>query len=330
MPKRTERAADSPVLVTGGAGYIGAHVVRHLLARGARVRVLDSFVYGRGGLTALEGNLMLEVVHGDIRDARAMYQAVQGVRAVVALAALAGDQLCKADPKEAYCVNFEATGILAETARASGVHRVIYASSCNVYGCSGSLPVDESTVPKPVSIYAQTCRLSEELLLTYPSIGPIVLRLPSGFGVSPRMRFDLLLNAMTAQAVTEGKISVSHGYQWQPFVHVQDAARAFVSAVEAPGNLVHGQRFNVGASFLNSTIADLALLVARCVPRSLITTSRQEGATWSCRAKFDRVRDVLSFEPHWTLGEGIGEVADALNNGANGDYRHGAYESASQ
>ncbi len=312
---------DSLVLVTGGAGYIGSHVVRHLLAGGARVRVLDTFVYGRGGLAALEGNPMLEVVHGDICDARDMYRAVQGVGAVVALAALAGDRLCKADPKEAFRVNFEATGILAESTRAAGVHRVIYASSCNVYGCSGPLLVDESKAPRPVSIYARTCHLSEELLLNYPSIGPVVLRLASGFGVSPRMRFDLLLNAMTAQAVTEGKIPVSYGYQWRPFVHVQDAARAFLYALAAPDHLVHGQRFNVGAHFLNSTIADLALLVARRVPRSLITTSRQKGATWSCRVNFDRVRDILSFEPQWTLGEGIAEVADALNNGANGNNR---------
>ena len=321
--------AGRPVLVTGGVGYVGSQVVRMLLTRGTHVRVLDRFLYGDGGLAALTPNAQLEIMRGDIRSTSDMRRAVRGVETVIALAALVGDQLCEADPAEGVAVNLKATKVLGKVASEAGVKRVILASSCSVYGSSGQAFVDETATPNPVSLYGETRLLSEELLLkNYPEIGPVVLRLGTVFGLSPRMRFDLVVNAMTARAVTEGKIPVFNGDNWRPFVHVRDAARAFIRAADAPGHVVHGQRFNVGANFLNCTIADLAAVVAHCVQGAVVVPQSPNGDTRSYRVRFDRVREVLWYEPHWSLKEGIGEIVAALSDGTIVDYRDPIYHNA--
>ena len=322
--------SDRPVLVTGGAGYIGSHLVRILLAQGRRVRVLDRFLYGDHGVSDLSGNPNLEVQRGDIRKVGDVRQALHGVESVVALAALVGDPLCAADPAEAHSVNYEATKILAECARAAGLERVIFASSCSVYGSSGEAFVDEDAAPTPTSVYAKTRLLSEELLLTdYLDIGPVVLRLATAFGLSRRMRFDLVVNAMTARAVREGKISVVNGDHWRPIVHVHDAARAFVRTLNASTTLVHGQRFNVGANYLNFTIADLAAVIANGVRGVVIVTPSQNGDQRSYRVRCTRIREVLSYEPHQSLADGGVEVARALSDGTIVNHQNPIYHNAS-
>jgi nucleoside-diphosphate-sugar epimerase len=248
---------------------------------------------------------------------------------VIALAALVGDQLCDADPTETIAVNLKSTGLLANAASTAGVQRVVFASSCSVYGASGHEFVDESTTPAPVSLYAETRLLSEEMLFKrYQEIGPVALRLSTVFGLSPRMRFDLVVNAMTARAVTEAKILVFNADHWRPFVHVHDAARAFIRALDAPGHLVNGQRFNVGADYLNCTIGALATVVARRVTGATIVTHAQNGDRRSYRVRFDHIRGVLSYEPHRLLEEGIAEVANALTSGTIADHRHPIYYNA--
>jgi nucleoside-diphosphate-sugar epimerase len=306
-----------------------------LLARGARVRVLDNFLYGGGGLSGLHDNPMLEVVEGDIRSVTDMQRALQGrVQAVAALAALVGDPLCEANPSEACSVNFESTRVLGETARAAGIKRVVFASSCSVYGNRGQGIIDETCVPDPVSMYAKTRLLSEELLLEHHrDVGPVILRLATVFGLSARMRFDLMVNAMTAHAVSERKITVRTGEGWRPFVHVSDAARAFVSALEAPcvpHARVVGRRINVGADCLNRTIAEVATIVAHSVAGTTVLVANDSGDRRSYRVDFDRARRILSFVPCWSLADGIGEIAEALSDGTIRDYRLPIYHNTLQ
>jgi nucleoside-diphosphate-sugar epimerase len=354
--------SDASVLLLGESGSgkeVIARAIHQLGGRSAGAfvpincaslsgEILENELFGheRGAFTSADeqkrgllevadrGTLFLDEINEmslhDLRTFGDMRHALAGVDSVVALAALVGDPLCAADPVETQSVNYEATKILAECARAAGIERVIFASSRSVYGSSGEAFVDEDATAMPMSIYAKTRLLSEELLLTeFLDIGPVVLRLATVFGLSRRMRFDLVVNAMTARAVTEGKISVVNGDHWRPIVHVYDAARAFVRTLNAPDALVHGRRFNVGASHLNFTIAGLAGAIARGVRGVVIVTPSQNGDQRSYRVRCDRIREVLSFEPHRSLADGVVEVARALRDGTIMDHQSAIYHNVS-
>ena len=313
------------ILVTGGAGYVGAHVCRKLLARGYRVRVLDSFLYGDRGLAEIRDNPDLELLYGDICDAADVRSGVRGCKGVIALAALVGDAACDIDPEETIAVNFRSTKLLIDECKREKVERVVFASSCSVYGANGTDLVTEDSPLHPVSLYARTRIMSEELL--HAERGPvdvINLRLATVCGVSPRLRFDLMVNTITARAAVDGKVQILGPKQWRPHLHVQDAAEAFVCAVSAEDKLGLAT-FNVGTNSQNFTIGEIAEKVTEVLPETQVEYSDANGDRRSYRVSFDRIREILGFTPSFCVDDAIREVLSALSSGNISDYKAPAY-----
>lgn len=313
------------ILVTGGAGYVGSHLTRKLLARGHRVRVLDNFIYGHHGLDDLQ-DPRLELQSGDICDPAALARAVDGARAVVALAAIVGDAACDLEPAQTMAINYESTRQTLEACRAARVERLVFASSCSVYGANGSDVIHEQSQLNPVSLYARTRIMSEELLLAQHDVDVVILRLATVCGVSPRMRFDLMVNTMTACAVEQGTIRVSGAKQWRPHLHVQDAAEAFQLACEVASP--REKIFNVGSDHQNYTVGEIAERVAQHRPGTRIEYAPNGHDLRSYRVTFDRIRTQLGFQGRRTVDDAIVEVGELMRSGQVADFRHDQFHNA--
>jgi nucleoside-diphosphate-sugar epimerase len=302
------------VLVVGGAGYLGSELVMKLLQHGYVVRVLDSLLFGSKSLERVQQNPKYELVVGDVRDIEVIVSSMKGCGAVIHLAAIVGDPACEADKALAVEVNRAATRMLIDIARGYNVRRFLFASTCSVYGASDFL-VDEKTRPCPISTYAHTKVDSENLLLSSPgpAFHPTILRLGTLFGLSPRPRFDLVVNLLTAQAATTGQITVYNGEQWRPFLHVSDAAEAFALVLAASTDVVSGQIFNVGDYDLNHTLSEVSETIARIIPTVRIKNIDNTDLR-NYRASFDKIHRRLGFECKRTLEDGIREMCDAISS----------------
>jgi nucleoside-diphosphate-sugar epimerase len=315
---RPEKARH--VLVLGGAGYLGSVLVRQLIARGFQVRVLDLFLYGEESLEELKTHPNCELVRGDVRDINAVVKSMQGCDAVIHLAAIVGDSACDEHKELAIEVNRAATRMLVDVARGCGARRFIYASSCSVYGTSHSI-LDESSALNPLSLYAQTKVDSENILLAAKTddFAPTVLRMATLFGMSSRMRFDLVVNLFVARALSTRQINIVNGEQWRPFLHVQDAGRAFLACLEAPSSIVTGETFNAGSHLLNLQIHEVGEAVVRALPNVQLDRV-QSGDRRNYRVSFEKIDRALAFEPEKTLEFGIEEISAAIRSGAIADF----------
>ncbi len=308
----TERPRN--VLVVGGAGYLGSVLVPMLLERSYNVRVLDSFLFGPESLAPVERHPNCALIEGDVRDIQVVVQAMKDRHAVVDLAAIVGDPACEENRHLAIEVNRAATRMMIDVARGHGVARFVFASTCSVYGASDFL-VDEHTEPAPLSVYAQTKVDSEALLFNSRTEGfhPTVLRLGTLFGGSPRLRLDLVVNLLTARAARAGKIVVFNRDQWRPFVHVHDAARAFLAMLEAPAESVSGEIFNIGSYNSNHRLAELVEKISNIVPTVEVEHVENEDRR-NYRVAFDKVHSRLGFVCERTLEDGIREIYEALRS----------------
>ena len=316
------------VLVLGGAGYLGAILVPQLLDRGFRVRVLDSFLFGEKSLDLAKTHPHCELVRGDVRDIGAVVQAMRGCDAVVHLAAIVGDSACEENKRLAMEVNRAATRMLVDVARGCGVRRFVFASSCSVYGASESR-VSENSALGPLSIYSQTKVDSEGILLDAktPDFAPTVLRLGTLFGLSGRMRFDLVVNLFVARAAATGRITILNGEQWRPFLHVHDAGRAFVECLEAAPRAVSGEIFNVGSRSSNLQINGLGEAIARIIPNTAIDKMENEDRR-NYRVSFEKIQQALGFQCRQSLEEGIKEIYTALRSGLLKDFTEAEFNNA--
>jgi nucleoside-diphosphate-sugar epimerase len=322
---RTATHDDRAILVLGGAGYIGSIVVRKLLDIGKRVRVLDSLIYGDGPIAAIREHPNLELQVGDCRNIQDMVAAIRGVESIIDLAAIVGDPACELDRQTTLEINYAATKMLIEIAKGFGINRMIFASSCSVYGATDVL-VDENSSVQPISLYGQTKVDSEEALLlaSEDNFHPVILRFATIFGLSYRPRFDLVVNLLTAKAWMEGKIIIFNGEQWRPFVHVQDVADGVLQVLAAPLDLVSGQVYNLGDNRLNLTLSQLAGRIQEIFPGTEVEHVENADRRNYC-VSFKKIRDQLGFEASRDLGYGIGELKRAFEQKEIVDYSNARY-----
>lgn len=308
------------VLVVGGAGYIGSLLVERLLEQGCVVRVLDSLLYGDAPLRAVMHHRNFELIVGDCRNIQDVVRAVRGVEIIVHLAAIVGDPACEQDHAAALETNYAATRMLIEIAKGHGVSRLLFASSCSVYG-ETNFEMDEKAALAPISLYGQTKVDSEEALLHAETndFHPTVLRFATVFGLGYRPRFDLVINLLTAKARQEGVITIFNGEQWRPFVHVRDLVEATIQLLEAPVGLVSGEVFNIGDGRMNHTLTDVAAVIREVFPRVRLEHIENSDRR-NYRVNFDKLRRLTGFRSRYTLRDGVEEIKRAFDQGRIADY----------
>lgn len=300
------------ILVTGHLGYVGPAVIAELKQAGHRVTGLDVGYFRECVDPALRQSKPDAELIVDVRDVAS--PALRGVDAIVHLAGLSNDPLGQLVPELTAAINHAGTIRLARMARAAGVARFVFASSCSLYGAGDtSRALDENAELRPVSAYAASKVACERDLsgLAGGDFQPVLLRFATAFGLSPRMRFDLVVANLTAWARTTGTIKVlSDGTPWRPLVHIADIAMAIRCAIEAPGSTVNGRAFNIGRSDNNLQIRDIAEIVRRQVPGSRIAiTGETGGDPRSYRVDFSRaLRELPGFRPEWTVERGCEEI----------------------
>ena len=297
------------VLVTGHQGYVGTVLVRMLMGAGHEVVGLDSDLFRR--CTFCPGIEDIPALRMDLRDVEGKH--LEGFEAVLHLAALSNDALGDLDPKITYDINHVASVGLARLARAAGVARFLYSSSCSNYGKAGDDLRDETAELRPLTPYAISKVLVERDVggLADDGFSPTFLRNATAYGVSPRLRFDLVLNNLVAWAHTRGVVHIkSDGTPWRPIVHVEDIARAFLCVLEAPREVVHNQVFNVGRTEENYRIRELAEIVREVVPGSRIEYAEGGGPDpRSYRVDFGKIQRLLpEFKPRWNARRGAEEL----------------------
>ena len=300
------------VLLTGSEGYIGNRLACWLTGYGHQVTGLDSGFY-RDGTLYLDPLGMPQSPQTIYTDLRSLTPAdFAGFDAVVHLAELSNDPLGEHRPEVTYAINHRGTVQIAQAARAAGVKRFVYASSCSVYGAAAAEMVDENSPVNPQTAYAQCKVLVERDLgrMASDSFSVVFLRNATAYGPSPRMRFDIVLNDLCALAWTQKRIAmISDGTPWRPIVHIEDICEALRCALEAPAAAVNGEIFNVGATTENYRIREIAAIVASVFPGCEVTLGKPGGDNRSYRVSFDKIAAQLpGFRPRWTAEAGATEL----------------------
>ena len=316
--------------MTGGAGYVGSVLVPFLVASGRSVRVLDSLLHGGvRSLLASWSDERFEFVRSDVRDESAVDAALADAAEVVHLAAVVGDPACSREPDEARAVNLDSTRRLLELAERGGVGRFVFASTCSNYGkmADSDAYATEEWELTPVSLYAETKVAAELETLARSSAGfaTTCLRLATVYGASPRMRFDLTVNEFTRDVCVNREVVVYGEQFWRPYVHVRDAAQAFVVALDSPAEAVAGEVFNVGSSGENYRKLDIVELLRERVPDAEYQFVHKDEDPRDYRVSFDKITSILGFGTTRDVAGGIDEVAELLESGLVDDPFAGMY-----
>jgi nucleoside-diphosphate-sugar epimerase len=306
------------VLVTGGAGYVGAVLVPKLLAAGYHVRVVDLFLFGDDVLPA---DPALQSVRGDIRDRALLEREMRGVDAVIHLACISNDPSFELNPTLSRTINYDCFEPLVDVARRAGVRRFIYASTSSVYGVSDAPDVTEEHPLVPLTDYNKYKGMCEPILLRYqaPGFTTVIIRPATVCGYSPRLRLDLTVNILTSLAVNKGAITIFGGSQKRPNIHIDDITNLYVELLDMHDELIAGQTFN--AAYQNRTVAELGELVRDVVTRAMpergpirLETSPSSDLR-SYHVSSDKIKRALGWTPEKTIEDAVDDLCRAFSAG---------------
>jgi nucleoside-diphosphate-sugar epimerase len=306
------------VLLIGGAGYIGLVLTDHFLAAGYKVTCLDRLLYQNNFcMTPYLGHPGYRFCYGDIRDTRAIDEALQGVSHVVLLAGLVGDPITKKYPDASHAINDEGILRCLDFINGKGLERVVFISTCSNYGLIKSDELADENFPlNPLSLYAKAKVAAERDLLSKKGkidYAPTVLRFATAFGLSPRMRFDLTVNEFTRELALGHELLVFDAATWRPYCHVRDFARLIHRVIEAPREKVAFEVFNAGGEINNFTKQGIIDTILRYLPDAKVRYQQHGSDPRNYRVSFRKVREALGFEPEYTVEHGVKELLSAIN-----------------
>ena len=304
------------ILITGGAGYVGSVLVRKLVSLGYDVKVIDSLVFGNDGISSLINEKKIEFFNLDIRETEKISSIIQNIDCVIHLAAIVGEPLCKKIPDAAKQINEFATKNLVNICKNKKVKRFIFASTCSNYGSSQNI-VNESSPVMPLSLYSECKVNSEKFVLDQNNdiFETCVLRFATAHGLSPRMRFDLLVQEFMRDAIVDKKISIFGADFWRPLVHVEDMADACISAIDASSELISGQIYNVGNDKENYTKIKLAEIIKEFIPDVEIEIIKSKKDPRNYKVSFEKIENSLNFEPKYTVRDSVIEILNDIQSG---------------
>jgi len=303
------------VLVTGGAGYVGAVLVPKLLKAGYKVKVLDLYLYGEAVLDQVRGNPNLTEVKGDIRDRALLEREIPGTEAIIHLACISNDPSYDLDPALGKSINYDAFVDLVDVAKKSGVRRFIYASSSSVYGVKDEENVTEDLPLEPLTDYSKYKALCEKVLLEARAEGfeVLILRPATVCGYSPRLRLDLTVNILTNHAFHNKKITVFGGEQKRPNIHIEDMTDLYLKALELPGEMIDGRIYNAG--YQNHKVKDIAGLVKGVIGREVEVVTTPTDDNRSYHVSSEKIKRELGFEPRHSVEEAVQDLVEAFRAG---------------
>lgn len=308
------------VAVIGGAGYLGSTLCAHLLELGYEVACIDTHWFGDAAVQKLHAHAGFSSAQIDALHSDEVLPLLKGCQAVIWVAGLVGDPACSLDAGLTYGCNYRSTLTVAGLCKWLGIAKFIFASSCSVYGRSDELThLTEESATNPLSFYAQDKLVCEKALRSMADDGfhPTILRLATLFGWSNRMRFDLVVNVLTARACKGETLEICGGGQRRPFLHVKDAARAFARVLSADLPLVANQTFNVGADMNNHRIIDIAEFVCAEIPSARVNFAQNMTDMRDYDVDFSKIAQALDYTTEFSVPQGISEIREKMSE-ANG------------
>lgn len=303
------------VLVTGGAGYVGAVTVPKLLGAGHRVKVLDLFLYGEDVFPAVQGSPALTCIRGDIRDVGLLDRELAGVDAVIHLACISNDPSYELNPALGKSINFDAFRPLVKLSKKRGVSRFIYASSSSVYGVKREPEVTEDLELEPLTDYSKFKALCETVLLEEATdeMACFIVRPSTVCGYSPRLRLDLSVNILTNHAVNRREITVFGGQQKRPNIHIEDMAALYVKSLEWPREKIHRRTYNVG--YENHTLDEIAGIVKGELGEDILIKHVPTDDLRSYHVSARRIAEDLGFTAVHSIREAVRDLKRAFDEG---------------
>ena len=316
MSRNSIMASFESVLITGGAGYVGSVLTNELVKKKISVKVIDSLVFGDSGISTLIDSKEIEFFNIDIRQTDEVSSILKNVDCVIHLAAIVGDPLCKKIPQAARQINEFATKNLVTLSKKHDVKRFIFASTCSNYGSSLGT-VDESSKIQPLSLYSECKVNSEKFVLEQneKTFETCILRFATAHGLSPRMRFDLLVQEFLRDAIIDKKISIFGADFWRPFVHVEDMTNACVSILNTSSKLVSGEIYNVGSTRENYTKKQLAEIIQEFIPDTKIEIIESNPDLRNYKVSFEKIKKTLNFETKKTVKDSVIEILKEIKAG---------------